>query len=445
MSRMLAHVEEVVRVFPIPGADFIEGIQVLGWECVAKKGDLKQGDKCVYIEIDSIVPALPMFAFLEERRYRVKTIKLKKQISQGLAMPIDEALLNLLGKKSSVDDLTIGEDVTESMGIIQHLSKSDLEAREEDEDEIKAPRTGMGRIANWFYAHFRIFRWFYNRIFPKPPKGFPSWIPKTDEDRIQNAPIRYMDCKDPMYSSEKLDGQSVTYAFWFIRSAFREKPNFVICSRNRRMGPTSKGSWPRVAQIEDVETKLRKAFENNEDAFREKPNFVICSRNRRMGPTSKGSWPRVAQIEDVEAKLRKAFENNEDAGYGAVVIQGEIIGPGIQKNRYRREDYEMYVFNVMFRQTDGTLIYLSLDNMKHFCEKYGFRMVPIIDPDFKMKDTLDEMIKYADGKTSIMVPKLAVNREGVVIRSHNQSLSFKIISNKFLLQAESEPEEEEGL
>jgi RNA ligase (TIGR02306 family) len=313
-------------------------------------------------------------------------------------MPIDEALLNLLGKKSSVDDLTIGEDVTESMGIIQHLSKSDLEAREEDEDEIKAPRTGMGRIANWFYAHFRIFRWFYNRIFPKPPKGFPSWIPKTDEDRIQNAPIRYMDCKDPMYSSEKLDGQSVTYAFWFIRSAFREKPNFVICSRNRRMGPTSKGSWPRVAQIEDVETKLR-----------------------------------------------KAFENNEDAGYGAVVIQGEIIGPGIQKNRYRREDYEMYVFNVMFRQTDGTLIYLSLDNMKHFCEKYGFRMVPIIDPDFKMKDTLDEMIKYADGKTSIMVPKLAVNREGVVIRSHNQNLSYKIISNKFLLQAESEPEEEEGL
>ncbi len=397
MSRMLAHVEEVVRVFPIPGADFIEGIQVLGWECVAKKGDLKQGDKCVYIEIDSIVPALPMFAFLEERRYRVKTIKLKKQISQGLAMPIDETLLNLLGKKS-VDDLTIGEDVTESMGIIQHLSKSDLEAREEDEDEIKAPRTGMGRIANWFYAHFRIFRWFYNRIFPKPPKGFPSWIPKTDEDRIQNAPIRYMGCKDPMYSSEKLDGQSVTYAFWFIRSAFREKPN-----------------------------------------------FVICSRNRRMGPTSKGSWPRVAQIEDVEAKLRKAFENNEDAGYGAVVIQGEIIGPGIQKNRYRREDYEMYVFNVMFRQTDGTLIYLSLDNMKHFCEKYGFRMVPIIDPDFKMKDTLDEMIKYADGKTSIMVPKLAVNREGVVIRSHNQNLSFKIISNKFLLQAESEPEEEEEL
>lgn len=390
MTRMLAHVEEVVRVFPIDGADKIEAVQVLGWECVIKKGDLKQGDKCVYIEIDSIVPQIPMFQFLADRKFRIKTIKLRKQVSQGLALPINEELLQVLGV--SADSLNIGDDLTDKLGVIKYLSKSEREA--DEVDDIPIPKTGMGRTASWFYGHFRIFRWVYNRLFPRPHRGFPDWIPKTDETRVQANPNYYLGCKEPMYSSEKLDGQSSTYAFWWQKNWFRDRPEFVMCSRNRRVGVITKGSWPRIAEIENVEMKLRSALDDN-------------------------------------------FE------FDAVAIQGEIIGPGIQKNRYRREDYELYVFNVLFKQKDGKVVFLSHDNMKFFCEKYGFRMVPVLDNNFKIPSTLEEILKYADGKSVICPKNTSPDREGVVVRSHNQEVSFKVISNKFLLKTSDEPESDE--
>src|SRR5512133_1532260 len=88
MSRKLASIQKIVSLTPIEGADKIEVATVLGWNVVVKKGDFKVGDACVYIEIDSILPDRPEFEFLRERKFRIKTIRLKGQVSQGICFPL---------------------------------------------------------------------------------------------------------------------------------------------------------------------------------------------------------------------------------------------------------------------------------------------------------------------------------------------------------------------
>ena len=92
-ERKLAHIEIIEDIKPIEGADKIEVAKILGWECViAKKDNFKGGDMVVYIEVDSILPEKPEYEFLRDRKFRVKTIKLRGQISQGLLLPIYPAL-----------------------------------------------------------------------------------------------------------------------------------------------------------------------------------------------------------------------------------------------------------------------------------------------------------------------------------------------------------------
>jgi hypothetical protein len=95
--RALAHIEEIVSVQLIEGSDFLSKVTVLGWNCVVKKSEnFKVGDKVIYIEIDSIVPEKPEFEFLRNRKFRVRSIKLMKTLSQGLVLP-----LSILGENAN--------------------------------------------------------------------------------------------------------------------------------------------------------------------------------------------------------------------------------------------------------------------------------------------------------------------------------------------------------
>lgn len=96
-TRKLASIQRIVDIKPIAGADRIEVAQILGWQCViAKKDNFKVGDLVVYFEVDSQLPPRPEFEFLRERKFRIKTIKLKKQISEGLIMPL--TIMNSVGE-----------------------------------------------------------------------------------------------------------------------------------------------------------------------------------------------------------------------------------------------------------------------------------------------------------------------------------------------------------
>lgn len=101
-TRKLAHIEVITALNPIQGADKIEVADVLGWKCVVKKGEFKVGEKIVYIEVDSVMPAIPEFEFLKERNYRIKTIKLKGQVSMGLVLPL--SILNTVGKLEEINN-----------------------------------------------------------------------------------------------------------------------------------------------------------------------------------------------------------------------------------------------------------------------------------------------------------------------------------------------------
>src|SRR3989339_47632 len=122
--RKLATIRLIEEVLPIEGADAIEKVRIGGWWVVARKNEFKPGDKCVYFEIDSLLPPLPQYAFLEKagkkktlfegrdyEGYRIKTIKLRGQISQGLALPV--------ASFPGIPD-ELGADVSEKIGVVKY-------------------------------------------------------------------------------------------------------------------------------------------------------------------------------------------------------------------------------------------------------------------------------------------------------------------------------------
>ena len=141
--RKLASIREISAIHPIPGADRIEVAQVDGWECVVQKGEFQVGQHIVYVEVDSIVPDVPEFEFLRPRKFRVRTIKLRGQVSQGLVLP-----LSILPDGAPCD---LGDDVTE----VLHITKYDPEAQQEAM-LTKQPKQPTNPIVKYLmYPHVR--------------------------------------------------------------------------------------------------------------------------------------------------------------------------------------------------------------------------------------------------------------------------------------------------
>lgn len=107
--------EDVKAVAPHPNADRLDIITVLGWQVIAGKGQYQVGDTCIYFPIDSLLPeALEDLIFagskLRLNKSRVKTIRLRGALSQGLAVKPETIGLN-------ARELRIGEDLTEVLGV----------------------------------------------------------------------------------------------------------------------------------------------------------------------------------------------------------------------------------------------------------------------------------------------------------------------------------------
>ena len=212
--RKLASIQRVISVEPIPGADRIEQIQVLGWRLVTRKGDFKPGDLCVFFEIDSVLPERPEFEFLRERKFRIKTMKMRGAISQGLALPIKvTALGNTLASYS--DEELIGLSVTELLGVMKY------------EPPSSASLGGLALGA--FPAHL---------------------IPKTDEERLQSFPGVLDEIADTtVYTTVKVDGTSATY---YLASS-----HFGVCSRNLELKPDENNILWQLAEKYEIEETLR--------------------------------------------------------------------------------------------------------------------------------------------------------------------------------------------
>ena len=188
MSRKLASVQTVKAIKPIEGADRIEIVQILNWDCVARKGEYRVGDKVIYFEIDSLLPDIPAFEFLKGsswsqklNKYKISTHKFRNQISQGLVIPYEQLkdlMIQINGEIEFRMEYPEGEDLTELLKI-----------------EKYEPPVSNGALGDIIHHEW--------------------YIPKTDEERIQVCAAdvlpEYMKSEqDDWYSSIKLDGTSCT-------------------------------------------------------------------------------------------------------------------------------------------------------------------------------------------------------------------------------------------
>jgi hypothetical protein len=382
-ERALAHIEKIEWVKPIEGANNIELIGVLGWVCVAKKGEFQTGDLAVYIEIDSKCPENDeRFEFLANKKYKVKTMKLGKfkVISQGLALP--------LSLFPELDGKNIGDDVSKDLKIT-YSSEEDVKRKSNSIDPNAKFKSMAARHKN--LAKKKWFRWLMKREWGKKllffflgkkrdnQKEFPKWIVKTDETRIENAPF-YLQNKNPWIKTEKLDGTSCTFAIDRQKKG-KDKFEFIVCSRN-----------------------VRQADKNQE-----------CYHDSNI------YWE-LADKYGIESVLTKlAIENN----YDRVVLQGEGVGD-VQGNPYKFKENRLYVFNLII---EGNRV--GTKEMADFCDGNNLLHVPIISTEYYLPKTMEEMKLEADGYSEIN-PK--VRREGYVYRSQDGQQSFKNVSREYLLK-----------
>lgn len=247
----LASVQKIVSIAPIEGADKIEVATVLGWQVVVKKDEYKVGDLCIYIQIDTVVPEIPAFEFLRDRDFRVRTIKLRKQISQGLIVPLKDFAFK--------GGLCEGDDVTGFVGVKK------FEKIDNNPERYEKPRMPKKWYRKWLY----LFK--YNFLFtvfpslrPKSRSGFPTnLVSITDEERIQNIPKILEQYKGKEFVvSYKLDGSSIT----IIHSRVLGKSKFRICSRRFELHD-KKNDWYKVFISTDFKSeilKLIKHFKTND-------------------------------------------------------------------------------------------------------------------------------------------------------------------------------------
>jgi hypothetical protein len=214
---MLASIQKVISVEPIPDADRIEKIKVLGWDCVVKKGIFKPGDLCVYIQLDTLIPTFLLSDnFVDKDLVRLRTVKMKKQISQGLALSLDNFIF--FPSEEHQDSLDIFGMGSLSSGNFGHYYRKPEEKlfQEVMEGDDVTDLLGIKK---------------YEKTIPPELQGlfagnFPSFISKTDEERIQSAPDTLKELQ-AYYISTKCDGTSATY--------FNFEGEFGVCSRNMKL------------------------------------------------------------------------------------------------------------------------------------------------------------------------------------------------------------------
>jgi hypothetical protein len=383
-KRALAYTAVIDEIKPIEGYDRVEQVHVNGWSIIVAKGDnFKVGDKCIYFEVDSLCPAADeRFEFLAKRNYRIKTLKMCKVISQGLVMP--------LSSFPELGDIAVGIDVTEKLGIIYYAAEDN--ARKGGIDPNAKYLSMTARRKNIFKKKWA--KWLMRRewgrrlmfaLFGKKkdsPRGWPTHMPfihKTDEERCENMPWILQD-KSPLIVTEKLDGTSSTY---ILERKGKKKFEFYVCSRN----------------------------------VRQKDENQSCYHDHNI------YWDMAFKY-DIERHLREYLELYPQLDY--VCIQGESVG-SVQGNPLKLQEDDLYIFNFI-RSDYGRVISLQ---GRDTVMGWGMKWVPILDIGFVLPDTMEEFKAMATAK-SVVNP--AVMREGIVLRNSKTDLSFKNVSNEYLLK-----------
>jgi RNA ligase (TIGR02306 family) len=339
MTRKLATIRKIDAITPIVGADAIECAHIGGWKVVVKKDEYKVGDLAVYCEIDSWIPhdIAPFLSkgnfprvFNEVKGERLRTVKLRGQLSQGLLLP-----LTIDARIEDADDTNIDHDVSEILGIQKWEPALEF---------MSADAEG----------------------------AFPSHIPKTDQERIQNLSNELAEWKTENLTwevTEKLEGSSMT-------------------------------------------------------AYLIDGKFGVCSRNLNLKYNPDATFWKTA----IDSKLEEALRTYGDN----LALQGELIGEGIQGNIYKLKGTHFYIYDI-YDIADGR--YWSPYECRMFCKMHNLNHVPDLVHNIQLEGmgTIDDILAFAEGK-SVMGDVTGPEREGIVFKCNEKEVSFKAISNRYLLK-----------
>lgn len=337
-TRKLSSIKIVDNIIPHPNANSLELSIIGGWQIVTRIGETKIGDKVIYCEIDSLLPNQPWLPQAiklkldnqkENTWFRLKTIKIRSEISQGLIIPIS-------GTIEHMKEYEIDTDVTKELGIKKY------------EDPAFSDPIGIST------------------------DKFPTnLIDKTDEPRIQSSVNLLSKIQNlPYYITVKCDGTSATF---LINPSTQE---LLVCSRNQ----------------------IRSRPDNLEDC----PYWSIAVKY------------------DIENKLSQME--------GRYAIQGEICGPKIQKNLLGLDKLDLFIFNIIDIPSRRKVPY---SDFVKITEQLQIKTVPIeeVGNVFDITD-IKTLLSKAEGKYK----NTKNHREGLVIRSQDCNISFKVISNAYLLK-----------
>jgi hypothetical protein len=429
MSRtVMAHVEKIVNVYPIEGADRVEMCQLLDFHILVKKDEVKIGDLVIYIEVDSILPdglskedsakydetklladkatgedlknleaemleivsrnTIPEFEFLRQKKFRIKALKYNKFkdpfgnkiVSMGIVFPLSilETIPKALGKELP-KDITEGLDVTELLGIEKVVEDAEDVAKDvsEKDDESSFEKFLDGR--------FKRYKWY--RSIKKQLRG------------------------------EKIKG---VWQDWMMPQSDQENIQKIFSKMKERFG--NDDGWWCGSKIEGQSS----AFYLKKDSYffnlRQKETFGVCTHHRNL-ITDDGSqfWKTARQL-DIEKRLKSIGKN--------IMLMGEHSGGRIQQNIYKLPEHRVYLFDVWDIDSKR---YYNYEEFLEFCLKYNFAHVPVVSEKISLFDTVQEMLDHSNG-TDELVPGVIVKREGLVWKRRDDSkVHFKVKSPEYMI------------
>jgi RNA ligase (TIGR02306 family) len=378
--RTLASIQVVSQINPHPNADAIELATVRGWQVVVKKGEFQPGDFAVYFEIDSYLPIREEFEFLRKscfrthpelgEGFRLRTIKLRGELSQGLLLPISilDPFKIHTNQKVQCFDYRIWDPVIEKW--LQRIIPL-----EEGADITKL--LGVQKYEPSIPSH----------LAGNIKGNFPSFIRKTDQERVQNCwhQVNSLNIEEGWFIEEKLDGSSCTVYIRFLQDVAEGYYEMGVCSRN-------------------LELKL----DDNEN-------------NAYIRTVTRDGWLTALPL------LNKN-----------IAIQAELCGPGIQGNKLKLDQTELFVFDIWLIDEQRHATRVERTEIVSDLIRLGakIKQVPYLGNSHLPK-TLEACLLMAEGKSKIN-PK--AEREGIVFKSstviEGEVPSFKAISNRFLLKSE---------
>lgn len=301
MERIMAKVVRIDDVRKHPNADSLDLCMVGGWQVVAKLGEYKTGDIAIYCETDSWIPRTIAEFLYEGRTFngveeeRLRTVKLRGELSQGLLLP-----LQVLEAEQAIM-CRVGDNVTETLGIQKY------------EKPLPAALGGVAK------------------------GNFPSFIPKTDQERVQNLTRELENYQGEVFEvTIKLDGSSCTIYYT----------------------PEQQG---------------------------------VCSRNLDLVETEGNAFWQASKKYNVIEKLQQHYE----ATGQQLAVQGEVIAPNIQGNYEEVAELEWHVFDVF---DIGAQRYLLPVERQQLVKNLGFNHVPVFHPQFFLRHSCGELLTMAEGE-----------------------------------------------